>query len=83
MACDQAGLDGYSGGRTSYDACVVLAVAAVVAAQQSLMAVADFGGGRATSMDSVANEHGRRKVRHRPQKVKEGERGGGSCDAEA
>lgn len=84
MAFDQAGLGGWSGGRRSYGACVEIAVAAaVVAARQSLMAVADLVGECAKSMGWVGNEGDRRKVRHRPLKVRERERADGSCGAEA
>ena len=61
----------------------IVAVAAVVAADQTLTLVADVVGADATSMDSVANEGDRRKVRHRQPKVKGEERAGGNCDVEA
>ena len=93
MACDQVGPGGCSAGRMSYGAYAavvvvaaaehIAAVAAAVAATQTSTLAADVVGVNATSMDSVANEGGRKKARHRQPKVKGEERAGGNCDVEA
>lgn len=79
MACDQAGLDGYSAGRMNYGAYVVdvvyiAAVAAAVMIHQTPTFVADVADEGARSMGSAGSEGGRRQVRHRLLKAREGDR---------
>jgi hypothetical protein len=62
---------------------IAAAVAAVVALNPRPMLVADLGGEDVRSMDSVANEGGRRMVRHRRLKVREEGRAGGLAGVEA
>ena len=80
LACGQAGLDGYSAGRTNCGAYVVdavayiAAVAAVVIHQTPTLVadVADVADEGARSMGSAGSEGGRRQVRHRLLKAREG-----------
>lgn len=88
MACDQAGLDGYSAGRMNYGAYVVdvvyiAAVAAAVMIHQTPTFVADVADEGARSTDLVGSEGGRRQVRRRPLKAREGEHSAWRYDVEA
>ena len=89
LACDQAGLDGYSAGRMNCGAYVVdvvvyiAAVAAGVVIHQTPTLVADVADEGARSTDLVGSGGGRRQVRRRRLKAREGEHSAWRYDVEA
>jgi hypothetical protein len=88
LACGQAGLGGYSVGRMNCGAYVVdvvyiAAVAAAAVIHQTPTLVADVADEGARSTDLVGSEGGRRQVRRRPLKVREGEHSTWRYDVEA
>ena len=89
LACDQAGLDGYSAGRMNYGAYVVdvvvyiAAVTAAVVIHQTPTLVADVADEGARSTDLVGSGGGRRQVRRRRLKAREGEHSAWRYDVEA
>ena len=89
LACDQAGLDGYSAERMNCGAYVVdvvvyiAAVPAAVVIHQTPTLVADVADEGVRSTDLVASEGGRRQVRRLPLKAREGEHSAWSYDVEA